>query len=203
MSQFSFKTIKKSTEEILLKEKGSKFIGFAAPISTQEDFKNFLAKIKKVHPKATHQCFAFRLGLSGENFRANDDGEPNGSAGLPILNQILAKELTNVCVIVVRYYGGTKLGVSGLVKAYKSCAQETLEISEVIIEDLEITIEIYFKFAHQNIIFTLINNFNGKTAKFISSENCRITTKIKASKKEKFTTKLSELHEVKFEILEN
>jgi putative IMPACT (imprinted ancient) family translation regulator len=106
MAQFSFKTLKNPIQEILLKEKGSKFIGFAISISNEEDFKEFLAEIKHKHPKATHHCYAFRIGIDGENYRANDDGEPNGSAGLPIFNQILAKELTNVCVVVVRYYGG-------------------------------------------------------------------------------------------------
>lgn len=202
MSHSSFKTIKKPVFDILLKEKGSKFIGFSSPISNEEDFKNFLAEIKKSHSKATHHCYAFRLGLKGENYRANDDGEPNGSAGLPIYNQILAKELTNICVIIVRYYGGTKLGVSGLVKAYKTCAMETLESAEEIIEDLKIIIEIQFKFELQNVIFSLINKFEGKILEFDTAQNCRIRTEIKASEKENFELKLSELYEVGFKILE-
>jgi uncharacterized YigZ family protein len=203
MSKFSFKTIKKQVDNILFKEKGSKFIGFASSITNEEDFKDYLAEIKKNHPKATHHCYAFRLGLEGENFRANDDGEPNGSAGLPIYNQILAKELANVCVIVVRYYGGTKLGVSGLVKAYKNCARETLDFSEIIVKDLKITVEISFKFALQNMIFSLINKFNGKILEFITAENCIIYTEIKMSDKENIIEKLLELHEVNFKILEN
>lgn len=199
---FSYKTIKKLAADILLKEKGSKFIGFASPVSNEEDFKIFLALIKKAHPKATHHCYAFRLGLDGENHRANDGGEPNGSAGLPIYNQILAKEITNVCVIIVRYYGGTKLGVSGLVKAYKSCAQETLEMTEVVIKDLKITFEIHFKFAAQNVIFSLINKFDGKILDFLSAEESTIKTEINASEQEKFEIKLSDLKEVNFEIIE-
>ena len=203
MSIFSFKTIKKSAEEILIKEKGSKFIGIASPISNEEDFKNYLAEIKKAHSKATHYCHAFRLGLEGENFRANDDGEPNGSAGLPIFNQILAKDLTNICVIVVRYYGGTKLGVSGLVKAYKSCAHDTLELSEIVVVDLKINIEIQFKFELQNVIFSLINKYEGKILEFLSAENCTIKTEINVSDKDIFLSKLSEIYGINFEVSEN
>ena len=203
MSHFSYKTIKKAIGNILLKEKGSKFIGFSSPISDEDDFKNYLAEIKKTHPKATHHCYAFRIGLEGENFRANDDGEPNGTAGLPIFNQILAKELTNICVIVARYYGGTNLGVSGLIKAYKSCAQETLELSEIVVKDVKIKVEIQFKFELQNVIFSLINKFDGKILEFITSENCTITIEIILSEKENFIKKLEEFHEINFKILED
>ena len=123
--EFSFNTIKSPVENILLKEKGSKFIGFAFPVDDEEDLKKSLQKIREEHPKATHHCYAFRLGMKGENYRANDDGEPSGSAGLPIYNQLLAHDITNVLVIVVRYYGGTKLGVSGLVKTYNESAKIT------------------------------------------------------------------------------
>ena len=93
---FSFQTIKFPVENILLKEKGSKFIGFAFPVNNVKELKNALEKIREEHPKATHHCYAFRLGMNGENYRANDDGEPNGSAGLPIYNQLLANNLTNI-----------------------------------------------------------------------------------------------------------
>src|SRR5690606_13293262 len=137
-------TLEKPLEKILCKEKGSKFIGFAYPINNEEELKNILEKIRAEHPKATHHCYAYRMGLSGENYRANDDGEPSGSAGLPIYNQLLANEITNVIVIVVRYYGGTKLGVSGLVKMYKESAKMTLEEANTIIKELEIDIQIQF-----------------------------------------------------------
>lgn len=203
MTQFSFKTIKNPVEEILLKEKGSKFIGFASSIANEEEFKKFLVEIKNKHSKATHHCYAFRIGIEGENYRANDDGEPNGSAGLPIFNQILAKDLTNISVVVVRYYGGTKLGVSGLVKAYKNCAQETLDLAEIITKDLTVLVEISFKFSFQNVIFSLINKFDGKILDFITAENCIIKAEIKAADSQQFSEKLKELHEVDFEIIEN
>ena len=103
--QFSFNTIKSPVENILSKEKGSKFIGFAYPVSDEKELKSALLHLKELHPKATHHCYAFRMGMNGENYRANDDGEPSGSAGLPIYNQLLAHEITNVLVVVIRYYG--------------------------------------------------------------------------------------------------
>ena len=148
-----YKTISKPVENVLLKEKGSKFIGFAFPVNNETELKSALEKIRSEHPKATHHCYAFRMGLNGENYRANDDGEPSGSAGLPIYNQLLANEITNVLVISVRYYGGTKLGVSGLVKTYKESAKITLEEAEIITKELETEINITFNFDQQNVIF--------------------------------------------------
>ena len=199
--EFSFNTIKSPVENILLKEKGSKFIGFAFPVDDEEDLKKSLQKIREEHPKATHHCYAFRLGMKGENYRANDDGEPSGSAGLPIYNQLLAHDITNVLVIVVRYYGGTKLGVSGLVKTYKESAKITLEEAEIITKELESEIEISFNFSQQNQIFTLLNKFDGRILDFLSDENCVITAKIKTSQKENISEQLSEMQNISFKIL--
>ena len=196
--EFSFNTIKSPVENILLKEKGSKFIGFAFPVNTETDLKKSLEKIREEHPKATHHCYAFRLGMKGENYRANDDGEPSGSAGLPIYNQLLAHEITNILVIVVRYYGGTKLGVSGLVKAYKESAKMTLEEAEMITRELESDIEIAFSFSQQNQIFTFLNKFDGRIQDFLSDEQCVIKAKIKTSQKENISEQLSEMQNISF-----
>lgn len=200
--KFEFSTIKEPVENILLKEKGSKFIGFAFPINSETDLKKNLEKIREEHPKATHHCYAFRLGLNGEYYRANDDGEPSGSAGLPIYNQLLANDLTNILLIVVRYYGGTKLGVSGLVKAYKESAKLTLEESEILIRELETIISIEFPFNQQNVIFTLLNKFDGKIQEFNASENCEINALIKTSQKENISEHLSEMQNISFKFLE-
>ena len=199
--EFSFNTIKSPVENILLKEKESKFIGFAFPVDDEEDLKKSLEKIREEHPKATHHCYAFRLGMKGENYRANDDGEPSGSAGLPIYNQLLAHDITNVLVIVVRYYGGTKLGVSGLVKTYKESAKITLEEAEIITKELESEIEISFNFSQQNQIFTLLNKFDGRILDFLSDEKCVITAKIKTSLYENISEQLSEMQNISFKIL--
>lgn len=199
--QFSFKTIKSPLENILLKEKGSKFIGFAFPVNNEAEIKAALEKVRTEHPKATHHCYAFRLGIEGENYRANDDGEPSGSAGLPIYNQLLANELTHILLIVVRYYGGTKLGVSGLVKTYKESAKLTLEKSEIITKDLESEVEIEFDFNKQNQIFTLLNKFDGKILNFFSEEQCKIIAKINTSQKENISEQLSEMQNISFKFL--
>ena len=195
---FEYKTIEKPVENILLKEKGSKFIGFAYPINNEEELRNILEKIRAEHPKATHHCYAYRMGLSGENYRANDDGEPSGSAGLPIYNQLLANEITNVIVIVVRYYGGTKLGVSGLVKTYKESAKMTLEEANTIIKELEIDIQIQFNFNQQNIIFTLLSKFDAKIVNFDSREKAAITAKIKLKHREAIAEALKNIQFVDY-----
>lgn len=118
-------TLKESTKS-LYKEKGSKFIGLAYPVGNEHDVKEIIGNIKKEYHDARHWCYAYILGTNGENTRANDDGEPNNSAGVPILNQIKSKEVTNTLVVVVRYFGGTKLGVSGLINAYKTAASDAL-----------------------------------------------------------------------------
>lgn len=195
---FSFKTIKSSVENVLLREKGSKFIGFVFPVRDEGEIKSALQKIHAEHPKATHHCYAFRLGLRGEQYRANDDGEPTGSAGLPIYNQLLAHDITNVLLIVVRYYGGTKLGVSGLVKTYKETAKLTLEASEIIIKELESQLEISFSFEKQNQIFTLLNKFDAKISDFISHDQCTITAYVKTALKENISEQLSEMQNIEY-----
>jgi uncharacterized YigZ family protein len=196
---FEYKTIAESVENILLKEKGSKFIGFAFPVNNDAELKNALEKIRAEHPKATHHCYAFRMGLNGENYRANDDGEPSGSAGLPIYNQLLAHEITNVLVISVRYYGGTKLGVSGLVKTYKESAKITLDEAQIITKELETEIEIQFNFNQQNTIFTLLSKYDAKVLNFDANENCIVTASLKLVQKESISEKLSEMQYVTFE----
>ena len=199
--EFSFDTIKTPVDNILLREKGSKFIGFAFPVRNDFEIKESLNKIKEIHPKATHHCYAFRLGVTGENYRANDDGEPSGSAGLPMYNQLLAHNLTNILVIVVRYYGGTKLGVSGLVRAYKETAKVTLESSEIITEELKSELLIQFPFTQQNVIFTLLNKFEAKILDFTAEEKCSIKANLKTADKENISDQLAEMQNISFEFL--
>jgi len=197
-----YKTIEKPVENTLLKEKGSKFLGFAFPVNNETELKSALDKIRTEHPKATHHCYAFRMGLNGEYYRANDDGEPSGSAGLPIYNQLLAHEITNILVISVRYYGGTKLGVSGLVKAYKESAKITLEEANIITKELEIEIEIQFQFNQQNIIFTLLSKFNAKILNFDSQQTAIISARIKTKHKDDIIEALNNIQHVVCKIIE-
>ncbi len=190
---YDYQSIEKPVEDILLKEKGSKFIGFAYPVNSEEEIKERLNHLYDIHPKATHHCYAFRLGISGENYRANDDGEPSGSAGLPIYNQLLAHQITNVLVVVIRYYGGTKLGVGGLVKTYKESAKYTLEEAKIITKELESFLEIKFKFDQQNVIFSLLNRNSAQILDFDAQQICTIKAKIKSAQKESISDQLSEM----------
>jgi len=128
---FSYKTIRNSAEG-LVKEKGSKFFSYAFPITTEFEAAERLAEVRKLHPKARHFCYAWKLGTSNQLYRSNDDGEPSGTAGRPILGQIEKLQLTDIIVIVVRYFGGTLLGTGGLIQAYRGAAAVALEVSEVI-----------------------------------------------------------------------
>lgn len=199
---FQFQTISSPVQDILLKEKGSKFIGFAYPVNNEDEVKAALTQLRELHPKATHHCYAFRLGINGENFRANDDGEPSGSAGLPIYNQLLANQLTQILVVSVRYFGGTKLGVGGLVKAYKESAKLTLESAEIITKELETQLHIHFPFSLQNTVFSVLNKFNGKILDFVSDENCTIKASVTLSQKENISNLLSEMHQISFEFVD-
>lgn len=123
---FSFMSLQGEAEAII-REKGSRFIGYSRPVRSDQDVENFLSEIKSSHPKARHHCYAWRMGYPDITERANDDGEPSGTAGRPILGQLIRREQTNAMVIVVRYFGGTLLGTSGLIQAYKECADAVLK----------------------------------------------------------------------------
>jgi len=147
-----------STEEF--KERGSRFIAYAYPIESTDDFKKYLQLLKKEHAKAEHHCFAYRLGLDGNNFRVSDDGEPSGSAGRPILNQIDSKQFTNVLVIVVRYFGGTLLGVPGLINAYKTAAALALQTIPSIQKPIEIKYQLQFDYTKMNEVMMIVKQSN-------------------------------------------
>ncbi len=142
------------------KDRGSRFIAKAFPLAAKEDVKFHLASVKTEHPKASHYCFAYRLGLDGNNFRASDDGEPSGTAGKPILGQIDSKELTNTLIVVVRYFGGSLLGVPGLINAYKTAASLVLQVIPVIQKQVEIMYRLQFDYTMINDIMQIIKQYN-------------------------------------------
>jgi uncharacterized YigZ family protein len=147
------------------KDKGSKFIGFAFPITDTNDFKEKLAAVKKEHPKATHHCFAYRIGLDGITYRVSDDGEPSGSAGRPILGQIDSKQVTNVLIIVARYFGGTLLGVPGLINAYKTAASLALQITPLVQKPVLVHYRVQFDYTQMNDVMTISKQFDCLVAK--------------------------------------
>lgn len=145
-----------TTAEAEFRDRGSKFLAYAYPIHSQDDVKKYLNELKALHPKAVHHCYAWRLGIDGNSFRANDDGEPSGSAGRPILGQIDSKGVTNTLVVVVRYFGGTLLGVPGLINAYKLVTAEALKDIPTIEKDLTKNLMLEYDYTIMNeVLYTL------------------------------------------------
>ncbi|MBS1754753.1 MAG: YigZ family protein [Ferruginibacter sp.] len=142
------------------KDRGSKFIAYAFPITETDDFKKQIQILKKEHPKAVHHCFAYRIGTDGNNFRSSDDGEPAGTAGKPILGQIDSKGITNVAVVVVRYWGGTLLGVPGLINAYKTATALALQVTPLVEKQIEINYTIEFDYTNMNDVMMVMKQYN-------------------------------------------
>jgi uncharacterized YigZ family protein len=141
------------------KDRGSRFLSYAFPISSANDFKKRLKELKEEHPKAVHYCFAYRIGNEGNNFRSSDDGEPSGSAGRPILGQIDSKGVTNTAIIVVRYFGGTLLGVPGLINAYKTSASFALQLTPVIKKPVMVNYRLQFDYTVMNEVMRVIKKY--------------------------------------------
>lgn len=188
-----FKTISKASPGVLYKEKGSKFLGYAFPIFSEEEVAPILQELKEKHHKARHWCYAWRLGVETETFRANDDGEPNNSAGQPIYGQILSFELTNILVVVVRYFGGTKLGVGGLVQAYKTAANLALESSLIIEKTIDVFFEIEFDYVAMNKIMRVIKEENISIINQKMEMSCCFKISIRKKEAKKVRDKIIEL----------
>ena len=187
---YECRTISGMVTEVIFKEKGSKFLGYAFRINHEGDAKSNLEWVKQEHPSATHHCYAYRVGFSGKKYRANDDGEPNGTAGLPIYNQLLSRDLTFVLVVVVRYYGGTKLGVSGLIKAYKSCAELTLDEAKVVSVHKTERYILNFPYSEQSNVMRLIDIYNCDLITQTYMEDCEIEVEIRKKNSKKFLEQL-------------
>lgn len=152
----TYTTIAKATDEILFKEKSSKFYGYAFPIESEEEVKPIIEQLRKQHPHAVHYCYAYQIGTEKISYRANDDGEPNNSAGAPIYGQIQSFGLTNILLVVVRIFGGIKLGVGGLITAYKTAAQLVLEEAEIIEKTIDTPFLISFDYKNMNKVMRVI-----------------------------------------------
>lgn len=178
----TYKTIAAPVEEVIFKEKSSKFLGYAFPVTSEEEIKAHLEAVKKAHFSARHWCYAWQLGYGRhQRYRANDDGEPNNTAGIPIYGQIQSFELTNVLVIVVRYFGGIKLGVGGLVQAYKTTAQLTLQETEI--EEKLITEELIINFDYplMNKVMRVVKEQNLTVTAQHLTESCELHLAIRQS----------------------
>ena len=168
------------------KEKGSKFLAFAFPVQSDEDIKSNLEKLKREYDDARHCCYAYIFKADQSQFRANDDGEPNHSAGDPILGQIRSINLTNTLVAAVRYFGGTKLGVSGLINAYKTAASHALDKIEILRIIIKQPIELEFEYGATNEVMRLVNDFTLEITKQHFMDSCRISALIPPGDLDKF-----------------
>lgn len=170
----TYKTILEASPEVLYKEKNSKFFGFAFPVTSEEEVKLHLELLKKEHFSARHWCYAFQIGTTKIQYRANDDGEPNNSAGMPIYGQIQSFELTNILIVVVRYFGGVKLGVGGLISAYREAAKMAIEKATIIEKTIDVHFAITFDYKNMNKVMRIIKEKNLAIISQVMNENCQI-----------------------------
>jgi uncharacterized YigZ family protein len=160
------------------KDRGSKFLAYIFPIKNKDEFKTHLQALKKEHPKAVHHCFAYRIGYDGNNFRVSDDGEPSGTAGKQILGQIDSKNLSDILVIVVRYFGGTLLGVPGLINAYRTATSLVLQCTHVIKKSIEANYNLQFNYTEMNEVMRILKQYNCTIYKNETQLFCKIETGI-------------------------
>jgi uncharacterized YigZ family protein len=202
MESDSYNSIKKPVEGSF-KDRGSKFISKAYPVESEKEIKDILASLRKEFYDARHFCYAYRISPENEKFRSNDDGEPNGTAGKPILNQLLSKELMNTLVVVIRYFGGTKLGVTGLINAYKSATKDALENVTIVKRFIYRQVELKFDYQYMNSVMHLIKEEEIEIVEQKFDMNCVIKIQLKINELEKIIFMLKEIRSVGIEVLKN
>lgn len=192
----TYRTITKASPETLYREKGSRFLGYAFPVSNEDQIKEHIDALKKEHHNARHWCYAWQLGTGYEHYRANDDGEPSNSAGMPIYGQIQAFNLTNILVVSVRYFGGTKLGVGGLIQAYKTSAQLTLEASTIVERTINVPFRLKFDYPEMDIVMRTIKEEDLK----IINQNLGLDAEIDIAVRKKDAEKIFQLFENMYKV---
>jgi uncharacterized YigZ family protein len=197
----TYNCIKDPETESIFKDRGSKFIGYAFYVENEDDIKQKIAEVKKSQYSARHHCYAYRIGTEEIAFRANDDGEPSHSAGDPILGQIIAKDLTNVLVVVVRYFGGVKLGVGGLIQAYKTAAKEILDECIIIPKTINKLILVTLAYPELNQIMRFVKENNLKIIEQKMELNCEITLSIRKKDADLIYEKLKKMHKLNTKML--
>ncbi len=192
----TYKTIANPSEEILFKEKNSKFFGYAFPIASEDQVKPLIEPLRKRHFNAVHFCYAYQIGTERITFRANDDGEPSNSAGMPIYGQIQSQELTNVLIVIVRFFGGTKLGVGGLITAYKTAAQMALDATSIIEKTIDVHYLISFDYKNMNKVMRVIKEKNLE----IITQKMEMSCEIEIATRKKNATIVLDTFENMFEV---
>ncbi len=198
----TFRTLLSASEEILFKEKNSKFFGYAFPITSDEEVKPIIDNLRKKHFNAGHFCYAYQLGTSKTTYRANDDGEPSNSAGMPIYGQIQSFALTNILFVVVRFFGGTKLGVGGLITAYKTAAQMALENSNIVEKTINVHFTISFDYKNLNKVMRIIKEKNLSIISQKMDNDCQIEIATRKSNAESINGIFQNTFEVQIKIKE-
>lgn len=198
----TYNTIDNAVENILFKEKNSKFIGYAYPITSENEVKIYIENLKTTHFSARHWCYAYQLGAETIRFRANDDGEPSNSAGMPIYGQIQSFEITNILLVVVRYFGGIKLGVGGLISAYKTTAQLTLAEANIVEKTINIHYKIIFDYKNMNKVMRIIKEKNLTIVNQKMELNCEIEIAIRKKSAKQIVDIFSTLFEIKISEIE-
>lgn len=197
----TYKTIDIPGEETLFKDKNSKFFGYAFPVSSEEAIKPILASLKKQHHAARHWCYAWQIGTENIRYRSNDDGEPSNAAGQPIYGQIQSFEVTNVLIVVVRYFGGVKLGVGGLINAYRTAAQLALEASEIKEKTIDIHYCISFEYKNMNKVMRIIKEKQLIITNQKLELDCKLTISVRKRMSDEINTIFSALYEVEIKKL--
>lgn len=188
----SYKSISKPSQGIY-KELGSKFISFAYPVSSEKEIKEIISTLKKEYFDARHHCFAYRLGVSGEQWRANDDGEPSSSAGRPILGQLLSNELSDILVVVIRYFGGTKLGIPGLIRAYKNATLDAIKNGEIIEKIASKEISFNFDYINMEPVMKLLKSFKIDIKRQEFDLRCTFVISVRNSEYQNFYNALEQI----------
>lgn len=197
----SYLTIE-SDAEAIFKEKSSKFLCYAYHVESEEEITTHLEVLRKRYYDATHHCYAWRLGPFGEKFRANDDGEPSSTAGKPILGQLLSREITNCLIVVVRYFGGTKLGVPGLISAYKESAAAVLDEAKVVERTVDTLVKVDFSYVVMNDVMRIIKDEQPTIVEQIFDNLCSMTLSIRNRKAELVLGKLRKVEGAIIDIIE-
>lgn len=193
----TYKTINTATKAVLFKDKNSKFLGYAYPVTSEDDVKLHIKNLKKEHHTARHWCYAYQIGIENTTYRANDDGEPNNSAGMPIFGQIQSFEVTNILIVVVRYFGGVKLGVGGLINAYKTTAQLALESAKILTKTINIDYLITFDYKNMNTVMRIIKEKNLKITNQKLEMDCQITISVRKKDAKQIFDIFNNLFEIK------
>ncbi len=191
-----------SPVETLYKIKSSKFLTYAYPVEHEEQIAPLLEQLKKQHYDATHHCYAWRLGSQGERFRANDDGEPSSTAGKPILGQMISRGVTNCFIVVVRYFGGTKLGVSGLIEAYRDSAAEVLDAAEIVERTVDVKLHVTFSYISMNGVMKVIKEMQPTILSQEFDNLCVMNLAIRENQSEMLINKLEKVDGVTLEVIE-